>query len=99
MKLAIQPIQIQDLIHTVRGEKVILDSDLARIYGVATFRFNEAVKRNQARFPADFRFQLTRDEVNSLTSQIAISKPSRGGGAASLTHSQSMVQLSSMPPD
>jgi hypothetical protein len=79
MNLAIQTPQIEDLIHTIRGEKVILDSDLARIYGVATFRFNEAVKRNESRFPPDFRFQLTPDELNSLTSQIAISKPRRGG--------------------
>jgi hypothetical protein len=79
MNLAIQTPQIEELIHTIRGEKVILDSDLARIYGVATFRFNEAVKRNESRFPPDFRFQLTPDELNSLTSQIAISKPRRGG--------------------
>lgn len=83
------------LILTVRGYRVILDSDLARIYGVPTFRFNEAVKRNVHRFPKDFRFQLTKEEwvaVRSLrsqttilqggellTSQIAISKKGRGG--------------------
>jgi hypothetical protein len=57
----------------------MLDSDLAKIYGVPTFRFNEAIKRNSHRFPADFMFQLTRDEFDSLTSQIAISKSGRGG--------------------
>jgi hypothetical protein len=56
-----------------------LDSDLARIYGVPTFRFNEAVKRNLERFPADFRFQLTSAGAAALTSQTAISKPGRGG--------------------
>ena len=70
---------IHQLIRTVRGQRVILDSDLALIYGVATFRFNEAVKRNLARFPDDFLFQLTTEEHKSLTSQIAISKPGRGG--------------------
>lgn len=50
---------IESVIHTVRGEKVILDTDLARIYGVPTFRFNEAVKRNRRRFPDDFMFRLS----------------------------------------
>jgi len=53
---------VDSLIVTVRGQKVLLDSDLARIYGARTFRFNEAVKRNLHRFPADFRFQLTAKE-------------------------------------
>ncbi len=54
-------VDITTLIITVRGKRVILDADLARIYGVPTFRFNEAVKRNRNRFPGDFMFQLTRD--------------------------------------
>lgn len=49
---------IDDLIREIRGEKVILDSDLARLYGIPTFRFNEAIKRNKNRFPPDFMFQL-----------------------------------------
>jgi len=57
----------------MRGQKVVLDSDLARLYGVETFRFNEAVKRNRNRFPPDFAFQLTHQEFSSLISQIAIS--------------------------
>jgi hypothetical protein len=52
---------------------------LAALYGVPTFRFNEAVKRNRNRFPEDFMFQLTRDEASSLTSQFAMSKSRRGG--------------------
>jgi hypothetical protein len=71
--------QISSLIRTIRGQKIILDSDLARIFGVPTFRFNEAIKRNLNRFPDDFMFQLTREEHESLTSQIAISKAGRGG--------------------
>jgi hypothetical protein len=65
-------------IRTIRGRRVILDSDLAKIYGVPTFRFNEAVKRNRDRFPEDFLFQLTREEFSALTSQFAILKPGRG---------------------
>jgi hypothetical protein len=66
-------------IRTIRGQRVILDSDLAKIYGVPTFRFNEAVKRNRQRFPEDFLFQLTTQEHEALISQIAMSKPGRGG--------------------
>src|SRR5882724_1723772 len=67
--------QIDRMIHTIRGVRVMLDRDLAKIYGVATFRFNEAIKRNRHRFPKDFMFQLSRPEFDSLTSQIAMSKP------------------------
>jgi len=66
-------------IRIIRGRRVMLDSDLAELYHVPTFRLNEAVKRNSDRFPEDFMFQLTGEEVQSLTSQIAISKPGRGG--------------------
>jgi hypothetical protein len=65
-------------IRTIRGVRVILDSDLAKLYGVPTFRFNEAIKRNRDRFPEDFLFQLTREEFSALTSQIAILKTGRG---------------------
>lgn len=58
-------------IHTVRGRRIVLDSDLAALYGVPTFRLNEAIKRNADRFPVDFRFQLTADESAGLRSQIA----------------------------
>lgn len=63
----------------LRGEKVLLDADLALLYGVETRVLNQAVKRNVDRFPADFMFELTREEFNSLMSQIVISKPGRGG--------------------
>ena len=69
---------IGSLIRTIRGQRVILDFDLARIFGVPTFRFNEAVKRNRERFPSDFVFQLTPEEHSILRSQIAISS-SHGG--------------------
>ena len=66
-------------IYLIRGQKVMLDSDLAEIYGVPTFRLNEAVKRNRKRFPTDFMLQLNREEAGCLTSQIAMSKARRGG--------------------
>lgn len=66
-------------IHTIRNQRVILDTDLARLYGVPTFRFNEAVKRNVDKFPKDFRFQLTREEHAALISQIAISSAAAPG--------------------
>ena len=59
---------------TVRGRKVVLDSDLAALYGVPTFRLNEAVKRNAHRFPADFSFVISAEEAENLISQIAISR-------------------------
>jgi hypothetical protein len=72
---------IASLIHCVRGQRIILDTDLARIYGVETFRFNEAVKRNLVRFPADFIFRLSKEEwntVQALRSQTAMLKTGRG---------------------
>lgn len=71
---AIQSVeQIESLILTIRGKQVILDRDLARLYGVETFRLNEQVKRNIERFPEDFMFQLTKEEFEDLRSQIVIS--------------------------
>jgi hypothetical protein len=70
--LAIEPV-----ILTIRGQKVIMDMDLARIYGVTTKVFNQAVKRNKRKFPADFMFRLTLEEYENLRSQIVTSR--RGG--------------------
>ena len=71
---AIQPVeQIESLILTIRGKQVILDRDLARLYGVETGRLNEQVKRNIERFPEDFMFQLTKEEFEDWKSQFAIS--------------------------
>ena len=66
--------RIEDLIFLIRGQRVMLDSDLAAIYGVPTMRLNEQFKRNRQRFPADFAFQLTPDEFANLISHFAISK-------------------------
>jgi hypothetical protein len=64
---------------TVRRQRVVLDADLAVLYGVPTFRLNEAVKRNVDRFPVGFLFQITREEVANLISQSAISSLAHGG--------------------
>ncbi len=70
---------IESRILFIRGQKVLLDSDLAVLYEVETRRLNESVRRNRERFPEDFTFQLTREEDESLRSQIAISNEGRGG--------------------
>jgi len=71
--------QITNSILVFRGHKVLLDAELATLYGVTTGRLNEAVKRNLERFPRDFMFQLSAAEHAALISQIATSKPGRGG--------------------
>lgn len=74
---AVKP--IEKVIFTIRGEKVIFDSDLAATYGVETKALNRAVKRNADRFPADFVFQITTEEVEALRCQIGTSNVGRGG--------------------
>ena len=66
-------------IHLIRSQRVMLDSDLAAIYGVTTAALNQALKRNRSRLPADFAFQLTAEEFATLRSQIVISNKARGG--------------------
>lgn len=70
---------VERRILTVRGQRVMLDSDLAKLYGVPTHRFNEAVKRNRNRFPDDFAYPVTREELKILISQNAISRSGHGG--------------------
>jgi phage regulator Rha-like protein len=70
--------QLEQLIHEIRGHKVMLDFDLARVYGVETKSLNRAVKRNVDRFPKDFVFQLTRREFEALRCQIGTLKTGRG---------------------
>ena len=65
--------KLESAIHLIRGQRVMLDFDLAMIYGVTTKRLNEQLKRNRLRFPADFAFQLTVQEFRNLKSQIATS--------------------------
>jgi len=71
--------RIEKAIYLIRGEKVIVDRDLASLYEVETKMLNRAVKRNLKRFPSDFMFQLTADEADVLRYQIGTSKKGRGG--------------------
>ena len=71
--------KIERAIYFIRGEKVMLDRDLAELYGVETKMLNRAVKRNLRRFPLDFMFQLSAEEASSLRYQIGTSKKARGG--------------------
>ena len=90
-------IQIKNLIYTIRGYRVMFDSDLAMLYGVETFNLNKAVKRNIQRFPSDFMFQLTKDEWENLIFQNGIS--SGHGGRRFLPYvftEQGIAMLSSI---
>jgi hypothetical protein len=74
-----QLVNVESGIYLIRGQRVMLDSDLAAIYGTSTMRLNEQLRRNRQRFPKDFAFRLTSGEFKRLISQIAISKKGRGG--------------------
>lgn len=75
---SIDDIHIESLIRVIRGQQVMLDSDLAMLYSVETKALNQAVKRNIDRFPEDFMFQLTQDEAIRSRSQIAALNTKRG---------------------
>ncbi len=79
MKVIVTKESIENKIYLISGHRVILDRDLARLYGVTTFNLNKAIKRNIERFPKDFMFQLTQKELKFLIFQIGISKEGRGG--------------------
>ena len=81
MKQLVKPAVIEQKIFIIRKQKVMLDRELAKLYGVSTKRLNEQVKRNRKRFPEDFMFQLTWKEVRSLRSHFATS---RWGGTRKL---------------
>ena len=81
-KLEVEEEQILEKIHWIRGHKVMLDQDLALLYGIPTKRLNEQVNRNRMRFPEDFMFQVTPNELQILKSQFATS--SSHGGARTL---------------
>ena len=98
MKDLIPTERIEQAILLIRGHKVMLDVDLAKLYGVTVGRLNEAVKRNGKRFPGDFMFQLSLQELRNLKSQIAISS-SRWGGSRHRPHAfteQGVAMLSSV---
>jgi hypothetical protein len=91
--------RVERLIHLARGEKVLLDADLALLYGVPTGALNRAVKRNATRFPPDFMFQLTAEEAGILKCQFGISSLGHGGRRRSLPYAfteQGVAMLSSV---
>lgn len=94
----ISPDFVERRIYLVRKQKVMLDSDLAELYGVETFNLNKTVKRNVDRFPEDFMFQLTQEEAKSLVFQIGMSKTGRGGRRTSpyVFTEQGVAMLSSI---
>jgi phage regulator Rha-like protein len=99
MKMLIPVEVIEKKIFLIRREKVMLDSDLAELYGVETFNLNKAVKRNVHRFPEDFMFQLSREEADSLRFQIGMSKKTGRGGRRYLPYvftEQGVAMLSSV---
>lgn len=79
MNAIITAAEIESVVRELRGEKVLLDADLATFYGVETRILNQVVRRNLSRFPDDFAFRLTQEESESLRSQIVISNATRGG--------------------
>ena len=92
----IKKINIESLIRIIRGQKVMLDSDLAMLYGVTTSRLNEQVKRNINRFPDDFMFQLTKEEWNALRTQIVTLEDLKSHNVISKSgHLQSVASLTS----
>ena len=91
--------RIEQTILVIRGHRVMLDTDLAKLYGVTTFNLNKAVKRNGDRFPEDFMFRLSAQETAALTSQSGISKPRGRGGRRSAPYGfteQGVAMLSSV---
>src|SRR5438034_7286373 len=89
---AVTVTQIDEMIHTIRGTRVMLDRDLAKIYGVATKAFNQAVKRNRQRFPEDFMFRLSPEEAKALQASrsqtVTSSRPTSPLRSQSVTSNQ-----------
>ena len=92
MRKAFSTEQLEPLIFAIRGHRVVVDADLARLYGVDTKRFNEAFKRNRARFPSDFAFHLTVAEFDRVRDQLATTI---GQAADSLGHMWSQFATTS----
>ncbi len=96
MENLLEPVQIESMIYEIRGQKVMLDRDLAKLYQVETRTLNQAVKRNIKRFPEDFMFQLNSEEYEILMSQFVISS---WGGTRKLPYAfteQGLAMLSGL---
>jgi hypothetical protein len=90
---ALPPIEVTDKIYSIRGHRVMLDFDLALLYNVETRTLKQAVKRNLDRFPEDFMFELTSNEIENLVSQNVIPSKSRLGGATPLAFTEQGVSM------
>ncbi len=88
-----QKIDVTDKIYTIRGQKVMLDFDLALLYNVQTRALKQAVKRNSDRFPGDFMFELTAIEIENLVSQNVIPNKGRLGGAIPMAFTEQRVSM------
>lgn len=98
MKTELIPVaQIQARIHSIRGKRVMLDADLARFYGVTTFNLNKAVGRNMGRFPEDFAFVLTQEEMGDLKFQSGISSSQPEEGEVIKNSGKAMAVRASQP--
>jgi hypothetical protein len=96
-KLILKEENLINRIYFIRGEKVMLDFDLALLYGVETRALKQAVKRNIERFPSDFMFELTEKEIETMVSQFVIPSKSKLGGAMPMAFSeQGVAMLSSV---
>jgi len=97
MKEQALAVRVERRIYLIRGEKVMLDYDLAALYGVETRALKQAVRRNSRRFPEDFMFELTENEMDSLVSQNVIPTRGKFGGAAPMAFTeQGVAMLSSV---
>ncbi len=91
--------RIEQAIYLIRRQKVMLDTDLAQLYGVETFNLNKAVKRNLERFPEDFMFQLTKDEWETLKFQSGMPKQEgRGGSGTNWVSDIGLVKITEKGP-
>jgi len=90
---------IESLIFNIRNQKVILDADLAELYGIPTYRFNEAFKRNRQRFPDDFAFQLTAAEFADLKSKPVVSKSQDAAKQEDMANSSQIAMSSAHVPE
>ncbi|HWX17689.1 MAG TPA: ORF6N domain-containing protein [Chthoniobacterales bacterium] len=98
MAIVLKPENVAKLVFFIRGEKVMLDVDLAKLYGVTTKALNQAMRRNKSRFPEDFAFRLSREEFESMRSQIVTTSRDRPGiWSQIVTTSQKYRRSDSLP--
>jgi hypothetical protein len=97
-QIALKPENVAQLVFFLRGEKVIFDADLAKLYGVTTKALNQAMRRNKTRFPEDFAFRVRRDEFDALRSHIVTSSEDKHGmWSQVVTTSQKRRRLDALP--